>query len=197
MTSPRATILAALVAALGLATMSTAFAAGPQHQQQPPRQNFDQRDGRMLDFRRDGMGGTFRLAEVTCAPRAADRLEARLDRLAGRLDLTADQQQLFDDFRTSALTAQTGFADQCADLRPGREAERGDLVTRLEQKLKFDEARLAAMTDILPDFKAFYEGLTDQQKSELMPRRAHVGMQMPDRGGPQHGKPMPAPAQPE
>lgn len=166
MTSTRARLLAALVAALGLTAMSSAFAAGPQ----PPRPGFDQRDGRMLEFRRMGAGGVFRLAEVSCAPRAADRLERRLDRVSVRLDLTDKQRRLFEDFRTSALTAQTDFTDDCATLRPERGA-RANLIRRLEQRLKFDEARLAAMSELLPQFRAFYESLTDAQKAELMPMR--------------------------
>lgn len=169
MTPTRATILAALVAALGLTAMSPAFAAGPDR----PRN-----DNRTLEFRRDAAGGAFRFAEFTCNDRAADRLERRLDRMAGRLELSKDQEKLFEDFRTSALTAQTDFSDQCATIRPGKtagKAERPDLIQRLEQRLKFDEARLAAMSELLPQFKSFYDSLTDAQKRELMPRRHMQG----------------------
>lgn len=168
MTPTRATILAALVAALGLTAMSPAFAAGPDR----PRN-----DNRTLEFRRDAAGGAFRFAEFSCAPRAADHLERGLDRLAGKLELTKDQKKLFEDFRTSALTAQTDFADQCDTIRPGQTAsknERPDLIQRLEQRLKFDEARLAAMSELLPQFKTFYASLTDQQKRELAPRGGHM-----------------------
>lgn len=166
MTSARARILAALVAALGLTAMSPAFAGGPQHHARP---GFDQRDGRLLEFRR-GAGGAFRLAEVSCAPRAADRLERRLDRVSARLDLTTSQRRLFEDFRTTALTAQTDFADHCATLRPER-GTRADLIQRLEQRLKFDEARLAAMSELLPQFRAFYDSLSEAQKAQLLPMR--------------------------
>lgn len=170
MTPTRASVLTALVAALGLTAMSPAFAAGPD------------RDHRTLEFRRDA-GGAFRFGEFSCAPRAADRIENRLERMARHLKLTTEQEKLFEEFRTSALVAQTAFADQCDTIRPDRAAgtPRPDLIQRLEQRLKFDEARLAAMSDLLPHFKAFYESLTDQQKRELAPRRHHMmrGMQMP------------------
>jgi len=176
----RATILAALVAALGLTAMSPAFAAGPDR----PRN-----DNRTLEFRRDAAGGAFRFAEFSCNDRAADRLERRLDRVANRLQLTGDQEKLFEDFRTSALTAQTDFADQCATIRPGQAAnktERPDLIQRLEQRLKFDEARLAAMSDLLPQFRSFYESLTDTQKRELAPRGHMQGkLQRPGKHLPQ------------
>ena len=180
MTPTRATILAALVAALGLTAMSPVFAAGPDR----PRN-----DNRTLEFRRDA-GGAFRFAEFSCGNRAADRLERRLDRMAGKLNLTKDQEKLFEDFRTSALTAQTDFADQCATIRPGQTAgsnERPDLIQRLEQRLKIDEARVAAMSELLPQFKSFYESLTDSQKHELAPRRHMQGkMQHPGQTRPHH-----------
>lgn len=163
MTPTRAAVLAALVAALGLTAMSPAFAAGPDR----PRD-----DNRTLEFRRDGAGGAFRFAEFSCNDRATDRLERGLDRMAGKLALTSDQEKLFEDFRTSALTAQTAFADQCDTIRPATasKTERPDLIQRLEQRLKLDEARLAAMSELLPQFKSFYQSLTDAQKSELAPR---------------------------
>ncbi|MDB5541516.1 MAG: hypothetical protein JWQ89_3243 [Devosia sp.] len=159
----RATVLAALVAALGLTAMSPAFAEGPDR----PRND----NHRTLEFRRDAADGAFRFAEFSCGNEAADRLEHRLDRVAGKLKLTAEQEKLFENFRTSALTAQTDFADKCDALRPDRASGQShpDLVQRLEQRLKFSEARLAAMSGLLPQFKAFYESLTDQQKRELAP----------------------------
>ncbi|WP_423067262.1 Spy/CpxP family protein refolding chaperone [Devosia sp. CN2-171] len=181
MTSTRAMVLAALVAALGLTAMSPAFAAGaPQHQRPGTG------DNRSLEFRRDGASGVFQFASFSCAPRAADRLDHRLDRLAKRLELSANQEKLFEDFRTSALTAQTDFADTCDTIRPDRsagKAERPDLVQRLEQRLKFDEARLAAMTELLPQFKAFYASLSDEQKADLMPHHGfRQGLETPQRG---------------
>lgn len=163
MTRTRATILAALVAALGLTAMSPAFAAGPDR----PRH-----DHRTLEFSR-GAGGGFRFVEFSCDHRAADRMERRLDRLSGNLKLTDEQLKLFEDFRTTALTAQTDFADQCDTIRPAATAsknQRPDLIQRLEQRLKLDEARLAAMTELLPQFKAFYESLTPEQQAAFAPR---------------------------
>lgn len=185
MTKTRTTILAALVAALGITTaFGSAYAAGPANEFRPgdvpQRPGFDQRGGeRMFEFRSDGMGGAFSLAEVTCAPQSAERLEARLDDVTGRLDLTAEQQKLFEEFRASALTAQTGFADACETMAPPSADAGTDLIQRLEQRLKFDEARLAAMTELLPPLKSFYESLTDEQKADLMPMRSREGMNMP------------------
>jgi hypothetical protein len=41
----------------------------------------------------------------------------------------------------------------------------------METRLKLDEARLAAMNAALPDFKAFYASLDEQQKRTLFPVR--------------------------
>jgi len=103
-------------------------------------------------------------------------MERRFDRLAERLKLTDEQQTLYYAFMTSALTAQTDLADKCADLRPaaaadGQKRERPDLLARMESRLRFDEARLAAMNTVFPDFKVFYGSLSDDQKSDLFPGR--------------------------
>ena len=195
MTPTRASVLAALVATLGLTAMGPASAAGfPQHQR-----TADNR-GPTLEFRRDG-AGAFQFAEFSCAPHAADRLEHRLDRMARRLDLSTSQERLFEDFRTSALTAQTDFADKCDTIRPERSADKGetpDLIQRLQQRLKFEEARLTAMSELLPQFKTFYASLSDLQKRALLPRQMfRQGLEdLP--GGPGfHRPPMPNAPGPE
>lgn len=139
---------------------------------QPGTQLRDGRPLRMLDFRLGG-DGRF-LVQFSCAPRAAARMERRYDRLAERLKLSDEQEALYDAFMTSALTAQTELADKCADIRPDRATraerkERPDLIERMESRMKLDEARLAAMRAVLPDFKAFYESLSNEQKMDLSP----------------------------
>lgn len=169
MTPSRAAAIAAIVASVGFTAFTPAMA-------QEAREARDLRPHRMLEFRA-GAEGRFQFTQFTCAPRAAERMERRFDRLAERLKLTTEQQALYDAFMTSALTAQTDLADKCADLRPARaaraeraeRAERPDLVERMEARLKVDEARLAAMNAVLPDFKAFYASLSDEQKADLFP----------------------------
>lgn len=161
-----AAAIAAIVASIGLAAFTPAMA-------QDAKDAPDMRSHRMLDFR-SGADGRFQFAQFTCAPKAAERMERRYDRLAERLKLSAEQQTLYDAFMTSALTAQTELADKCADIRPERatraeRTERPDLLDRMEGRLKLDEARLAAMNTVFPDFKAFYASLTDEQKADLFP----------------------------
>lgn len=158
-----AAAIAAIVASIGLSALTPAMA-------QDVKEARDMRSHRMLDFSA-GAEGRFQFAPFSCAPQAADRMEARYDRLAERLKLTDEQKQLYDVFMTSALTAQTDLAEKCADIRPKRatRAERPDLLDRMESRLKVDEARVAAMNAVFPDFKAFYSSLSEQQKADLFP----------------------------
>jgi len=138
----------------------------------------------------------FAMLALACSDKGAGVLEKMLDRSARRLDLSADQKALFDAFRSKALTAETGFADACKAARPDRTADsRPDLLARMKAGLAVDQARLTALNDVLPDFEALYNSLSDQQKHRLLPRthqwnmhRAGPGMQHgkggPDRNGP-------------
>lgn len=176
------TLIAGLLAAtLGSAAIVPAAAQDASAQTRPG----DQRQELMLRHHA-GKGGMMRhhggargdarghggLLMLACSERGADRLEHMLLSLSQRLDPTADQQPLFEDFRAAALTAQTGFADRCAELRPEDGfAGAPDLVKRLEAGIAIGEARLAAMNEVLPALETFYGSLTDQQKALLEPRR--------------------------
>ena len=123
MASTRSRATVALVAALGVIALSPAsFAQDSKVADNAGRGEI--RQHRMMDFRMDRSGdGVYRLAGIACGPGFADRLETRLDRIGKRLDLTTAQQPLFEAFRTTALAAQTEFADACAAARPGDRAE--------------------------------------------------------------------------
>jgi hypothetical protein len=148
----------------------------------------------------DSASRPFAMLALACSDRGAGALEKMLDRSARRLDLSADQQKLFDAFRTKALTAQTGFADACKAARPDRTAgARPDLLARMKAGLAIDQARLAALNEVLPDFEALYNSLSDQQKRHLVPRLNHWNMHRAGPGmhggkaGPHRHGPMPAP----
>ena len=176
-----AAAIAAIVASIGLTAFSPAMARDVKEAR-------DTRPDRMLDFRA-GTEGRFQFVNFSCAPRAADRMERRYDRLADRLKLTPEQQGLYDTFMASALTAQTELADKCADMRPERASradrtQRPDLLDRMEARLKVDEARLAAMNAVFPDFRAFYVSLTDEQKAGLFPAGRGTAHDRPRAGRP-------------
>lgn len=164
------TAAAALVAALGLATASGAFA-----QDRGPRDGagFDPRHEMMAMQAQDGdgphqMGGRGGLLQLGCSEHGAERLEHVFVSLSYNLDLTAEQTPLFDALKTAALTAQTGLADVCDAAYPATgQAKAPSIVERVETGIKLDEARIVALSDVLPELEAFYDSLTDEQKARL------------------------------
>jgi hypothetical protein len=220
MSTPRTAAVAALVAAIGLTAFApAAFSAPPTGR---PTERGSMPGGNMqpnqMDFRRDAGSGRFELVELRCGTGAADRMDRRLDRISDRLELTAEQEALYEAFRTSALAAQTAFADTCATLRPANAeqpaAQPVDPIAAMETRLKIDEARIASLAAVLPDLRAFYDSLTDEQKAGFMPRhmaqghngegfgkpgfgqRDHRGPGREGRPGPQDAPPAP-PAAPD
>lgn len=109
-----------------------------------------------------------------CSDEAAGRIETRLSRMAERLELSDTQTASFDSFKTATLSAQAEFSEACADFKP---AERGqansdtDLVDRLNNRQAIMSAQLSAMEDVLPEFEAFFDSLTDEQKEQMRPQR--------------------------
>ena len=120
-----------------------------------------------------GPGGMLMLA---CSERGAEKLEIALVRMSHRLDLSADQQKLFDTFRTNALTAETKFSDTCkAERTTATNGAQPDLLDRLKAGLALDQARLTALNGVLPDFETLYNSLTDTQKAALVPHHKRMG----------------------
>lgn len=125
-----------------------------------------------------GMGGMDRgdrLVALACSDKGAEMLQRVLDRTAQRLDLTTDQQKLYDTFREKALTTETSFADQCQAARPDRSKGRPDLITHLQSQLAIDQARITALSAVLPDLQALFNTLSDQQKAQLRPNLMGMG----------------------
>jgi hypothetical protein len=125
-----------------------------------------------------GRGGFVRLM---CSEEGAARIEQVLDRMDDRMQLTDEQETLFEEFKTQALAAQTEYADNC--IAPVRDGS-GDMVDRLKHRQTNMTAMLAAMEDVIPAFEAFHDELTNEQKAALKPQRGE-GRGM--RGGPRFG----------
>lgn len=164
-----ATTLAALIVA------TTAFTALPAMAQTTSGDTIQIHDRSARDTHRmvirEGRGAGNGLLRLVCSERGAEALEIQFVRLSHRLDLTDQQTPLFDALRTSALTAQTSFADTCADNMPERTAGTApDLLDGIKARLAIDEARLAAFNEVLPEFEALYTSLSDEQKAALAPR---------------------------
>jgi hypothetical protein len=100
-----------------------------------------------------------------CSSRATDAMAMVFDRLDRRLDLTAEQQPLFEDLRTSALVAQTSVADSCAAFP----VEPENLLERTKFRQARLTAQLAAIDDVLPKLDAFYASLTEAQQKAIEP----------------------------
>lgn len=182
------TSAAAIVATLGLGAIAPAAFAQDQAPQAGPggaprfQQNFiaNDHDGPRENFQRGGMRGG--LVQLVCSEQGAERLEQFFVSVSYRLALTAEQTPLFDALKTAALSAQTGFADTCASTLPATgdtAAQAPNLVERLQASVKVDQARIAALSGVLPSLEAFYNSLTDEQKAKLDApggmRREHFG----------------------
>lgn len=145
MATTRTRAVAALLAVLGIAALSQpGFAQETQVAENGARG--EHREHRMMEFRRDDGDGVFRIAGIACGPNATERLENRLDRIADRLELTAEQKPLFDTFRTTALTAQTGFADACKAAMPADAADLGAAAPKTLNPQELDKGAPGADT---------------------------------------------------
>ena len=195
-------IVALMTATIGLSAIAPAFAQdaapaptqaqnGFRHDNHGPRQGGGMRGG----------------ADLFSFEHGAEAIEIALVRLSHRIELTSEQQPLFDAFKASALSAAADFATATESLRPAAPAEGEtptppDFTTRLENGIALQTARLAALEAVQPAATAFFDSLTDEQQALLTPQR-------PDRdgmpgqgkfGGPRHqgqqqgGPAAPAPA---
>jgi hypothetical protein len=143
--------------------------AAPRWQQSGPR-HFAPDRGMPNRF------GPGRLLMLACSDKGPEALELALVRMSYRLELTTDQQKLFDAFRSKALTTETSFADACKANRPATaDNARPDLLARMKAGLAIDQARLTALSDVLPDFETFFNSLSDEQKANVLPGRG-MGM---------------------
>lgn len=192
-------IVALMTASIGLSAVAPAFAQDSAPAQAQP-------GGPGLHLRYDdhgprgGMGG----GAFFSFERGAEAIEIALVRLSHRVELTAEQQPLFDAFKATALSAATDFAAATASLRPaapagGETPAVPDFSERLENGIALQKARLAALEAVQPAATAFFDSLTEEQKSALTPQRPdRDGMPGFGHGGPRHhGGPQGGPAAPE
>ena len=168
-------IVAMMTATLGLSAAAPALAQDAP----PPAENGQAQPGKGPDrgFRPDHHGqrpgGGF---DMLGFERGAEGIEIALVRLSHRLELTAEQQNLFDAFKTSALAAAADFETATEGLRPtppveGETSARPSVPDMLENRIALDKARLAALESVQPAASAFFESLTDEQNTQLLPQR--------------------------
>lgn len=121
---------------------------------------------------------------LVCSERGSARIERRLEPIAGRLDLTQEQTDAFDAFKSAALSAQSQFLRQCNALKLARNESGADmdLMDHMRNRQALLGARLQAASSVMPWLEAFYDNLSDGQKHLLRPRSPHdksyPGMEM-------------------
>lgn len=148
---------------------------GPQgqvQQGQGPMQGFAMQGQNMpgQGLRGQGFGpervGQDGLVHFFCSVNGAPRLEIALNNLSEQLTLSDEQTTLFEAFKTTALSAQTTYADACQV--PAVTADTPfNPVDMLKTRVTNETANIAAIEDVLPSLEAFYNSLTDAQKAEL------------------------------
>ena len=97
--------------------------------------------------------------------RCVDRLAWRAARRAyveTKLNLTAQQQPLWDKVQSAAQTEEQKERQLCSTLKPGAELTMLDRMDRMQQ---FLSARLEALQAVRPAVQAVYQALTPEQQA--------------------------------
>ncbi len=153
-------IATAVVGAVSLGAIAPALAGGPQGGQKM------------------GARGSFPAPGLMCSQNSADRFEMILGRVADRVELTTEQTEAYQAFKSSALGALTSVATVCAENSPDGT---GDLMDRLATMQALMAARLDVFEQVLPSLETFYDSLSDEQKAQIRPE--NFGQRMGMRGG--------------
>jgi len=114
------------------------------------------------------------ILDIACGDRGAEMLEIGFIHVQYAVKPTAAQQPLFDALKTSALADQKTFADACKsamDQKTGDATPKPSILDRLQTRVTIENAKVTALNDVLPKFKAFYDSLTDDQKAKLEPHQ--------------------------
>jgi hypothetical protein len=157
--------IVALTAALGVVSIAPSFA-----QSAPTAQGQFRHGDRHQQFSRSG--GAL-LGNLLDFRRGAEGIEVALVRLSHRITLSAEQQPLFDSFKTAAIAAATEFATARAELRPDATTTTApSLSERLDNQIALQQAQLKTLETLQPSAKAFFDSLTPEQLTQLRPDRA-------------------------
>ncbi|WP_186767279.1 Spy/CpxP family protein refolding chaperone [Devosia ginsengisoli] len=189
-------IVALMTATLGLTAIVPAYAQDAA----PTQEQTFRQGGPGFHLRQDGYGGPGRGGLVDFLGGSSEAVEIALVRLSHAVEMTSEQQALFDTLKTDALAAAETFTTATEALRPaeGQTAEASTLSERFENRIAFETARLAALEAVQPSLTAFFDSLTAEQQAQLTPQRPDHGGNF-GKGGPRHmgqqgGPDAPAPA---
>tara|TARA_R110002020_G_scaffold14062_8_gene49970 strand:- start:780 stop:1460 length:681 start_codon:yes stop_codon:yes gene_type:complete len=124
-------------------------------------------------------GGPRGMAGFIGFERGAEAVEIALVRLSHAVDMTSEQQALFDTLKTDALAAAETFSAAVDGLRPAAptpgERPAFDVAKGLETHIAIQTAQLEALKSVQPSLTAFFDSLTDEQKAELAPQPRERG----------------------
>ena len=198
-------IIALMTAAVGLSAIVPSYAqdAAPPAPQ-AAEQGQGPGHGPMSGPRHGGdrQGGPRGMAGFIGFDRGVEAVEIALVRLSHAVDMTPEQQTLFDTLKTDAMAAAENFSTAVEALRPAAPAEGSqpqplDIAKALDTRIAIETAQLDALKAVQPSVTAFFGSLTDEQKAELAPaprgdhQRGPMGKHGPD--GEQHRGQAPEP----
>lgn len=124
------------------------------------------------DYRHRGSRQGVGFFHVMCREVDEERINRFFEQAGTRLDITADQQSVFNDLKSAVTNAQRSFSAKCQATRQDRSE---NAVERLQTRQTMLEARLEANKQILPAFEAFYVKLNDAQKQTIDAMGQHGG----------------------
>jgi hypothetical protein len=187
-TISKTAVVAVMAATLGLGAVAPVLAQEASPAQTtpsaPPSSDQYLGHGFHMGFGMRHGGG---LDAIVNVERGAEGIEVAIVRLGYRLDLTDEQKGLLDELKTAALKAANDFDAATQGLRPTRPTADAsgtvtspaapDFATRLDNRIAMAKAHVAALEAVQPAAKAFYDSLTDEQKTQLATRnRGPEGM---------------------
>ncbi len=173
-------ITSAIIGSLGIIAFApAAYAFGPgSGQNNKWQQKFNQlhqqahAQGQMqkpnAGIRGQAMGANGSFISFACSNDGVKRLETIFVNVSEKFNLNSEQQDLLNDLKTSALSAQTGYADTCSNPRVDRATvNNANIITRLEVQSHNMNAMASAIDEVLPSLKAFFDSLSDEQKAAM------------------------------
>jgi Spy/CpxP family protein refolding chaperone len=146
-----------------------AQAAPPMGDQRGGEGDRGNREGGRWQIMHGMMHGTMRRdPQRWCLDRLAHRA-ARRAYIEVKLNLTAEQQPLWDKVQSVAQAEEQQERQLCASLKPGAEPTFLERMDRMQQLL---QARLTGLQNAKPAVQALYQALTPEQQAILnSPRR--------------------------
>ncbi len=170
--------IAGTLAVVALAPAAYAFGPGSGNQGQQKFNQMHQKAHAQGQMQRSGnkmRGANGGFISFACSNNGATRLETIFGNVSEKFNLNVEQKSLFDDLKTSALSAQTGYADTCSNPRvDGVAMNDVNIITRLNVQRNNMSAMIVAIDEVLPKLEAFFDSLSDEQKAAMKMQGASI-----------------------